>query len=338
MAQDRITSPAGSEEDRIFEKNIRPRDFSDFVGQRKVVENLRTYIEACRMRGDPALDHVLFSGPPGVGKTTLAHIIARELDREMMSTSGPVMEKAHDLAGILTKLGKGDILFVDEIHRMNKVVMEYLYSAMEDFYIDIVLDQGPGARTVKLNLERFTLIGATTREGVLTGPFRSRFLIRERLSPYPPEDLASIIRRSASIIRIEITDEAVKTLSARSRGTPRVANRMLRRIADVALVKGTGLVTPEIAEQGLEMLGVDRWGLEDLDRSILSILFESGGGPVGLKTIAVAVDEEEDTLETVYEPYLIREGFLQKTPKGRIATEKAYKTYGGGRSVPGGLF
>ncbi len=338
MTGERVTSPKGTEEDRAFERTIRPREFGDFVGQRKVVDNLRTYIEASKRRGDPALDHVLFSGPPGVGKTTLAHIIARELDRNMVGTSGPALERAHDLAGILTKLGKGDILFVDEIHRMNKVVMECLYSAMEDFYIDIVLDQGPGARTVKLNLERFTLVGATTREGILTGPFRSRFLIRERLSPYPPEDLAQIIRRSAAILGSTMTDEAVDRLASRSRGTPRVANRLLRRLGDVALVKGTGVITPEIAEQGLAMLGIDKWGLEELDRRMLSVLFRNGGGPVGLKTISVAVDEEEDTLETVYEPYLIREGFIHKTPKGRMATEKAFKIYGGSEGMLDGLF
>jgi Holliday junction DNA helicase RuvB len=324
-----MVSGAGSVEDAAFERSIRPVDFNDFVGQARVVDNLRTYIEACRRRGDTALDHVLFSGPPGVGKTTLAHIMARELDTDLLTTSGPVLEKAHDLAGILTKLGPGEILFVDEIHRMNKVVMEYLYSAMEDFFIDIIIDQGPGARTVKLNLERFTLVGATTREGILTGPFRSRFLIRERLVPYPPDEIARIIERSAAIIGVKVTHEAVAMLAERSRGTPRVANRFLRRVRDVADVKGDGTVTREIAEQGLAMLGVDSNGLEGLDRSILRILFQAGGRPVGLRTIAVAVDEEEDTIETVYEPYLIREGYLLKTPQGRVASDRALREYGG---------
>jgi Holliday junction DNA helicase RuvB len=330
VASPHITSPSESPEDRAFEQNLRPSRFSEFVGQARVKENLSTYIAASKSRGDPALDHILFSGPPGVGKTTLAHIISRELERDLRATSGPVLDKAHDLAGILTKLGPGEILFVDEIHRMNKVVMEYLYSAMEDFHIDIVLDQGPGARSIKLNLERFTLVGATTREGILTGPFRDRFQIRERLGPYPPDDLRQIVLRSARIIGADITGEAADMIASRARGTPRVANRLLRRIRDVAEVKGTGRITTDMAEQGLGMLGIDSQGLEDLDRRFLQVLFRSGGRPVGLRTIAVAVDEEEDTLETVYEPYLIQMGFVQKTSRGRLATEKALRTYGEG--------
>ena len=314
---------ARDEEEARFEQKIRPDRFEDFVGQDRVVQNLKTYIEAARMRGDKVLDHVLFSGPPGMGKTTLCRIVAREMGGSLFSTSGPVLDRAADIAGILTKMGEGDFLFVDEIHRMNRTVMEYLYSAMEDFFIDIVLDQGPAARSVKIHLKPFTLIGATTREGILTAPFRERFQIRERLDPYPPADLARILDRSARIIGVALLPKAAEHISERARGTPRIANRFLRRIRDLAQVKGLGAVSPDVAAEGLAMLGVDSRGLEEMDRRILRILLSHGGRPVGLKTIAVAVDEEEDTIESVYEPHLIRIGFLIKTPQGRIATEKA---------------
>lgn len=311
------------EEEARFEQQIRPECFGDFVGQERVVQNLKTYISAARMRGEKVLDHVLFSGPPGVGKTTLCRIVAREMGGSLFTTSGPVLERAADLAGILTKMGEGDFLFVDEIHRMNKTVMEYLYSAMEDFFIDIVLDQGPAARSVKLHLRPFTLVGATTREGILTAPFRERFQIRERLDPYPAADLARILERSARIIAVQLQAKAGELIAERARGTPRIANRFLRRVRDLAQVRGFAAVTPEIASEGLAMLGVDSLGLEEMDRRILRLLLANRGRPVGLKTVAVAVDEEEDTIESVYEPHLIRMGFLLKTPQGRIATEKA---------------
>ncbi|MHC5036073.1 MAG: Holliday junction branch migration DNA helicase RuvB [Planctomycetota bacterium] len=311
------------EEEARFEQEIRPDSFSEFVGQERILTNLKTYIAAARKRGEKVLDHILFSGPPGMGKTTLSRIVAREMGGTLSSTSGPVLDRPTDLAGILTKMGEGDFLFIDEIHRMNKAVMEYVYSAMEDFCIDIVLDQGPAARSVKLNLKPFTLVGATTREGILTAPFRERFQIRERLDPYPPPELARILVRSAKIIGIRITDEAAGLIATRARGTPRVANRFLRRIRDLAQVRGKDVISPEIGDEGLRMLGVDIHGLEEMDRRVLRVLLQNKGRPVGLKTIAVAVDEEEDTIESVYEPYLVRMGFMVKTPQGRLATDRA---------------
>lgn len=310
-----------------FEKTVRPEQFGEFVGQGKVKENLKIYIDAARRRGEP-LDHVLLSGPPGLGKTTLANIIAREMNAEMKMTSGPALTRPGDLAGLLSNLQHGDVLFIDEIHRLTVVVEEYLYAAMEDFHISILIDQGPKARSINLALQRFTLIGATTREGLLTAPFRSRFGVIENLLFYPWEDLLSIVQRSAGILKIPIEPDAAENIARRSRGTPRVANRHLRRIRDVAQVRASGVITLPVAEEGMQMLGVDASGLVEMDRRILSAIIKHGGGPIGIKTIAVSVMEEEDTIEEVYEPYLIQEGFITKTPRGRIVTAKAYRHLG----------
>lgn len=334
----RFFDPGAHTEEAGFEATLRPKSFEEFVGQRQTVENLRIYVTAAKQRGEP-LDHILFSGLPGLGKTTLATIISREIGASFKATSGPVLEKAGDLAGILTNLEEGDILFIDEIHRLPRIVEEYLYSAMEDFTINIVLDQGPSARSLKIDLPRFTLVGATTREGLLTAPFRARFGVLEKLVYYPPEDLARIIKRSARIMDVPITPEAADLLADRSRGTPRIANRFLRRIRDVAQVKGDGNVTVEIAKQGLKMLGIDDAGLEAIDRRILKAIITHGGGPVGLKTISVAVGEEDGTIEEVYEPYLIQQGFLKKTMRGRVASDRAYKHLKRERAdTEGGLF
>jgi Holliday junction DNA helicase RuvB len=318
-------------DDRALDLALRPKSFTEFVGQARVIENLSVYVEASRRRrkrgaGRRApLDHVLLSGQPGLGKTTLAHLIAREVGAGFRSTSGPAVERPGDLAGVLTNLAYGDVLFIDEIHRLPPVVEEYLYSAMEDFEIDIVLDQGPAARTIKIDIKPFTLVGATTREGLLTAPLRSRFGVLEKLEPYPPEDLERIVRRSAGLLEVEIAPEASRLISERSRGTPRIANRFLRRVADVAEVRGDGAITRALAEQGLGMLGVDESGLDPMDRKILEFLCRQGGAPVGLKTIAVAVGEADGTIEDVYEPYLIRRGLLIKTPRGRCPTPEAYR-------------
>lgn len=320
----RFYDPGAQKEEIGFEATLRPQSFDEFVGQTRTIENLKIYVTAAKQRGEP-LDHILFSGLPGLGKTTLATIIARETGTNFKATSGPVMEKAGDLAGILTNLEEGDVLFIDEIHRLPRIVEEYLYSAMEDFTINIMLDAGPSARSLKINLPRYTLIGATTREGLLTAPFRARFGVLEKLSYYPPGDIAKILKRSAKILNVPLEPDATQLLAGRARGTPRIANRFLRRIRDVAQVKGDGRITAEIAVMGLEMLGIDDAGLEALDRKILEIIVGHDGGPVGLKTIAVAVGEEDNTIEEVYEPYLIQQGFLKKTHRGRIASEKAYK-------------
>jgi len=305
------------------EPRLRPRSFDEFIGQPKTIENLKVYIQAAKERGE-ALDHILFSGPPGLGKTTLGHIVAHEIGTEFRATSGPVLEKPADLAGILTKLGKFDVLFIDEIHRVNVAVEEYLYSAMEDYSIDILIDQGPHARSIKIDVPPFTLIGATTREGLLTQPFRARFGVLEKLDYYPPEELYEVIMRSAQILKVEVEDEAAHLIARRSRGTPREANRYLRRIRDLAQLTSRSRVNVEVAEEGLRMLGIDQAGLDGMDRRILQTLIRHGGGPLGLKTIAVSVGETEDTIEDVYEPYLIRRAFLKKTPRGRQATRAAF--------------
>jgi len=316
------------------EGSLRPRSFDEFVGQPRVVQNLRTWIEAALKRGSP-LDHVLLSGPPGLGKTTLAHLVASGLGRTLRITSGPALERAGDLVGLLTGLQPGDVLFVDEIHRLPRVVEEYLYAAMEDLAVDVVIDQGPAARSVRLSVAPFTLVGATTREGLLTHAFRSRFGVLEKLQPYPPEDIEVILRRSAGRLGCALDDAAAATLAQRSRGVPRVANRLLRRMRDVAELDGAGRITHAVVDRGLGMLGIDALGLEEMDRRLLGALVDLGGGPAGLRTLAVAVGEEEDTLELVYEPHLIRLGFLLRTPRGRQVTDAARKHLGARAGTPG---
>jgi Holliday junction DNA helicase RuvB len=329
----------GSDEDRALERSLRPVCFEEFPGQNQVKRNLGVYIQAARGRGE-ALDHILLSGPPGLGKTTLAHIVAREIGVGFKATSGPALEKARDLAGVLTSLNERDVLFIDEIHRLGIVVEEYLYAAMEDFVLDIVIDQGPAARSIRLNLKPFTLIGSTTREGLLSAPFRARFGVREKLDLYPWEDLLTIVHRSAGILDATIADDAAELIARRSRGTPRIANRFLRRVRDLAEV-GAKTITRAVAEEGLAMLGVDAHGLQAMDRRVLGAICRHGGGPVGLKTIAVMVGEAEDTIEEVYEPYLIQQGFLQKGPRGRSVTPDAWKVLGlepGQATAQGDLF
>lgn len=324
-----LTSPSQNVPgDRDADAALRPMMFDEFVGQEKVVENLGIFIQAARGRGE-ALDHVLLNGPPGLGKTTLSHIIAREMEAAIKVTSGPVLEKPGDLAGLLTNLQHGDILFIDEIHRLSPVVEEYLYSAMEDFRIDIMIDSGPSARSVQLTLPQFTLIGATTRQGLLTAPLRSRFGIINRLDYYTVKNLFHVVMRSADILKIPIEDEGALEIARRSRGTPRIANRLLRRTRDFAEVKGDGVINEEIAKIALAALEVDEQGLDEMDKRILLAIMEKfSGGPVGLGTLAVAAGEDPGTVEEVYEPYLIQEGFLQRTPRGREATPKAYDHFG----------
>ncbi len=315
--------PASSERD--FENALRPLSFSDFTGQKKVVENLKVFVEAARMRGEP-LDHTLLHGPPGLGKTTLSNIIANELGVGFKLTSGPVLDKPGDLAGLLTSLERNDVLFIDEIHRLSPVVEEYLYSAMEDFRIDIMIDKGPSARSVQIDLEPFTLVGATTRSGLLTAPLRARFGINMHLEYYDTEVLAQIVGRSASILGSHCTEEAAIEIALRSRGTPRVANALLRRVRDFAMVKGKGMIDIEIAKFALEALGVDKYGLDEIDNKLLTTIIDKfNGGPVGLTTIATALGEDSGTVEDVYEPYLIKEGFIKRTPRGRETTLLAYK-------------
>ncbi|MCU0632755.1 MAG: Holliday junction branch migration DNA helicase RuvB [Methanolinea sp.] len=320
--EERVISP-GPEEGEVDDPAIRPDRFSDFIGQETLKETLRISIEAARTRGEP-LDHTLFSGPPGLGKTTLAHIIAREMGSSIHCTSGPVLEKPGDLAAILTLLKRGDVLFIDEIHRLHTVIEEILYPAMEDFSIDVMIGEGPSARSIRITLEPFTLVGATTRIGLLGSPFRDRFGLISRLNLYSHEDLARIIERSAKIMKIPILPEGSMEIARRSRGTPRIANRLLRRVGDYALVRSGGLVDREVADRALCMLGVDSLGLDELDRRIIRVIVqEFGGGPVGVKTIAIAVGEDARTIEEVHEPYLIQAGFIKRTPQGREATPAA---------------
>ncbi len=317
-----------SSEEKEIEKMLRPQDFSDFTGQEAVVENLKIFVQAAKQRGD-ALDHVLLHGPPGLGKTTLGNIIAQELDVNIKITSGPVLDKPGDLAGLLTNLEKFDVLFIDEIHRLSPIVEEYLYSAMEDYRIDIMLDSGPNARSVQIKLNPFTLVGATTRSGLLTSPLRARFGITSRLGYYDSKLLQKIIVRSAGILNVPINMEAAQEIARRSRGTPRIANALLRRVRDFAQIKGNGSIDMEIAQFALLALNVDKNGLDEMDIRILSAIIDKfKGGPVGITTISTAVGEEAGTIEEVYEPFLIQEGYLIRTPRGRQATEQAYKHLG----------
>ncbi len=328
MTEIHIADPTPFDEDIVAEKSLRPSKFDDFIGQKKLVENLRLYIEAANNRGE-ALDHVLLFGPPGLGKTTLANIVSKELDSSIKHVSGPIVERAGDLAGMITNLGHRDVFFIDEIHRINSVVEEYLYSAMEDFTIDIMIDKGPSARSVQLNVDPFTLIGATTRLGNLTSPLRDRFGVVLRVDYYETEELFHIISRSAEILEVEISDDGAMELASRSRGTPRIANRILRRARDYAQVKASGKIDLEVARASLDKLGIDEIGLDDMDRKILTILIDQfSGGPVGLKSLAVAVSEDSTTIEDVYEPFLIKEGFVVRTSRGRIAQEPAYDLLG----------
>jgi len=326
--------------DKEFEKQLRPLSFGDFKGQKQVMENLVVFVTAAKQRGE-SLDHVLLHGPPGLGKTTLATIIANELHVNLRVTSGPVLDKPGDLAGLLTNLQEGDVLFIDEIHRLSPVVEEYLYSAMEDFQIDIMIDKGPSARSVQLTLNSFTLIGATTRSGLLTSPLRARFGIKFHLEYYDHEILTGIVKRSAGILNIRIDDDAAIEIARRSRGTPRIANALLRRIRDFAQVKGSGEIDIAITKYGLKALNIDQHGLDEMDNRILSVIIDKfNGGPVGLTTISTAVGEESGTIEEVYEPFLIKEGYLKRTPRGREATEHAYKHLGKqfGGDMTGRLF
>jgi len=324
----RITVPDRLEDELEYDLTLRPSRFDEFVGQEKIKENLRIFIEAAKRRKE-ALDHVLFYGPPGLGKTTLANIIAREMGASIKTTSGPVLERPGDLAGILTNLGEKEVLFIDEIHRLNHVVEEHLYPAMEDFKFDVMIDKGPAARSVKLSLHPFTLIGATTRAGLLTSPLRARFGVVGRLDFYQPEDLYKIVLRSAKILDIEITEEGATEIAKRSRGTPRVANRLLRRVRDYAQVKAKGKIDKNVAHDALLMLDVDQLGLDEMDKKIMEVIIHKfKGGPVGINTLAVAVGEEGETIEEIYEPFLIQEGLLNRTPRGRTATDLAYKHLG----------
>jgi Holliday junction DNA helicase RuvB len=327
-APERLLTGQPADDEGGLEQTLRPRTIGEYVGQGRIVDNLKIFVQAARARGEP-LDHVLLSGPPGLGKTTLAHILAREMEAPLRTTSGPVLERAGDLAAILTNLQPGEVLFVDEIHRLGSAVEEILYPALEDYKLDLVLGQGPGARTVKIDLPRFTLVGATTRAGLISAPLRSRFGIVHRLDFYPPAELARIAERSAGILGIEADADGLDEIARRSRGTPRIANRLLRRVRDFAQVVGSGRLDREIARRALAALEVDEHGFEELDRRILSTLIEVyDGGPAGIQAIAAAVSEDRGTLEDLYEPYLLQMGFLQRTPRGRVATRRAYDHLG----------
>jgi holliday junction DNA helicase RuvB len=326
--------------DPALEITLRPSLFSEFTGQAKVKERLEIAVEAAKQRKEP-LDHILLNGPPGLGKTTLANIIAKAMSATLKCTSGPTIEKAADLAGLLTNLEEGDVLFIDEIHRLQKTIEEYLYPAMEDFKLDIIIDQGPNARSIRLNLPRFTLIGATTRSGLLTAPLLTRFPVRERVDYYTADQLRSIVTRSARLLNIEIDEEGAFEVARRSRGTPRIANNLLKRVRDYAQVKANGKINREIADRALALLEIDQHGLDEMDKRILdAITHKFGGGPVGVNSLAVAVGEEPDTIEEVYEPYLIMEGYINRTPQGRVITEFCYKRMGLSpiRSGQGSLF
>jgi Holliday junction DNA helicase RuvB len=324
----RPITPKRTDEDLKFEVNLRPRGFAEYVGQEQVKENLKVAIAAARGRKD-TLDHVLFHGPPGLGKTSLAYIIAREMGVNIKATSGPVVERPGDLAALLTNLEEGDILFIDEIHRLNHVVEEVLYPAMEDYQIDIMIGQGPSARSIKLDLKRFTLVGATTRSGLLTSPLRNRFGAIFRLDFYSPEALARILKRSAALLGVKEEDGGLSEIARRSRGTPRIANRLLRRVRDYAEVKAGGRITKKVTEEALRMLEVDPMGFDKMDTMLLLTLIDKfAGGPVGVETLAAAIGEEKDTIEDVYEPFLIQAGFLNRTPRGRVATALAYDHFG----------
>jgi Holliday junction DNA helicase RuvB len=317
-------TPEQENDEVVLDRSLRPTRFEEFVGQERIKENLAVFIKAAKGRGE-ALDHVLFCGPPGLGKTTLANIIAHEMGVSIRSTSGPVLERAGDLAAILTNLQPGDVLFIDEIHRLNRVVEEILYPAMEDFQLDIIIGQGPGARSIKLDLPRFTLVGATTRTGLLTSPLRDRFGIIDRLAFYSVEELCKVVERSASLLKLSFDREAAREIAGRSRGTPRIANRLLRRVRDFAEVQGDGKATLAVVEDAMGRLEVDRKGFDEMDRRLLlTIIDKFDGGPVGLDTLAAALNEERDTIEDVYEPFLIQEGFLDRTPRGRQATKLSY--------------
>ena len=328
MSRPEITTPEVLSDESVVELSLRPQRLEEFIGQHKVKENLRLAIDAALARSEP-LDHAIFYGPPGLGKTTLAELIARELRVNIRTTSGPALEKPGDLVGTLTNLRAGDILFIDEIHRLRPVIEEFLYPAMEDYRIDIRLSEGPKAQTITMPIERFTLIGATTRLGMLTPPMRARFGIEQRLNYYPAEDLELIVHRTAEVLKVPIVPEGASEIARRSRGTPRIANRLLRRIRDFAQVKGNGTITRDVADQALQLLEVDQFGLDDMDSRILkSIIEKFEGGPVGIGTIAAAVGEDASTIEEVYEPFLVQNGFLQRTPRGRVATAQAYRHFG----------
>ena len=320
--------------DSSFDNTLRPQAFDDFTGQEKVRERLQLAVEAARLRNEP-LDHVLLSGPPGLGKTTLAFILGREMGVNVKTTSGPVIAKPGDLAGLLTSLQPGDFVFIDEIHRMQRSVEEYLYSAMEDFVIDIIIDQGPNARSIRLDLPPFTLVGATTRSGLISAPMRSRFGLTNRLDYYGKESLAAIVRRSAGKLNVSIDEEGALEIAGRSRGTPRIANNLLRRVRDYAQVRADNHISKEVASAALALLEIDPYGLDEMDKRFLeTIIYKFEGGPVGLGTLAVAIGEEQDTIEEVYEPYLIQEGYLQRTPRGRIVTKRCYERLGIEFSAP----